>query len=116
LPKMTAPAAFSRRTTSQSAGATYPAKIFEPAVFLTPATGKMSLTERGIPWRGPRQFPAEISASAALAAARASSGMRVIKALSLGLSRSARSTTARTSSTGETFRVRTSSAASVRER
>ena len=65
-----------------------------------------SFKATGIPCKGPRHSPREISISAARASASADSAVTVIKAFSPGLSFSIRSRQARVSSTGETsFRL-----------
>src|SRR6267143_2177509 len=74
----------------------------------------LSFSEMGMPWSGPRsKWPlrprgARSSDSAFLAWARASSAVTVMYALSLGLSRSMRSSMSLVSSTGESFRLRKS--------
>src|SRR5215813_12819937 len=69
--------------------------------------------ENGTPCSGPRSSPLITACSASRAAASATSGVTVQKALTIGLRRSIRSSTRRVSSTGESFRARISAASSV---
>src|SRR5262249_51326562 len=69
--------------------------------------------ENGTPCSGPRSSPLITACSASRAAASATSGVTVQKALTIGLRRSIRSSTRRVSSTGESFRARISVASSV---
>ena len=102
---MTAPARRSRPTTSASEDGIRFSKSWLAAVVRTPAVSIRSFSATGIPCSGPRQLPREISSSAMRASARAESPT-VMKALSVGLSRSMRSRQARVNSTGEISRRR----------
>src|SRR5262249_22023123 len=66
-----------------------------------------------MPWSGPRASPFISACSASRAAARACSAVSVQNALTVGLRRSMRSSTARVSSTGESFLARIRRASSV---
>src|SRR5437879_6334376 len=66
-----------------------------------------------MPCSGPRASPFMSARSAARAAARAKSAVTVQNAFTIGLMRSTRSSTARVSSTGESFLARISPASSV---
>src|SRR5918999_6409082 len=83
LPRMIAPAAFSRRTMNASPGV-LPASAHEPAVVGMPVVLMLSLTMIGIPSSG-RRSPLRRAWSAARASARAV-GLTVITALRVGLS------------------------------
>src|SRR5918911_2830670 len=76
-----------------------------------------SFMPTGIPASGPGSLPSEISRSKRLASSRASSGVGVQKACRMGSRRSIRSSTASTTSTGESSPARmrrASSTASIR--
>jgi len=73
LPRMTVPAARSRRTTSASAAAARSPRGPIPLVVGMPATSMLSFSAIGIPSSGPRASPRARRASAAAASARASS-------------------------------------------
>jgi len=79
----------------------------------TPLVRARSFTENGRPCSGPSRSPRITACSAARAAASAASAVTVQKALSVGLSRSMRSSTDRVSSTGDSFFDRMSAASSV---
>src|SRR5262245_33140575 len=66
-----------------------------------------------MPWRAPRASPFASACSASRAAASAWSAVSVQNALTAGLRRSMRSSTARVSSTGESFFARISATSSV---
>ena len=68
-----------------------------------PCVKRRSLIENGRPWSGPSGSPVITACSAARAAASAASAVTVQNALSVGFSRSIRSSTARVSSTGDSF-------------
>jgi hypothetical protein len=72
-----------------------------------------SFTEYGTPCSGSSRSPRITACSAARAVSSAASAVIVQKALSTGLTRSIRSSTARVSSTGESAFVRISRASSV---
>ena len=73
LPRITAPAARSCRTTNASAGGLEPTSASDPAVVAMPsAVSMLSFTNTGMPWSGPRGPLALRSASSAAARARAS--------------------------------------------
>src|SRR2546427_614039 len=73
-----------------------------------------SFTENGTPWSGPSRAPRFMRArSAAFACRRACSSVSVTKAFSRGLIFSMRSSTASTTSTGDTFLFLISAASSV---
>ena len=74
LPSTTAPAARRRATIKASrSGAGASTRAREPAVVcMRSAVSMLSLSSTGIPWRGPRTWPARRSASRAAAMARAS--------------------------------------------
>src|SRR5437899_997573 len=78
-----------------------------------PAVGSRSFSEYGMPSRGPRSSPRRARSSAARACRRARSAVTVRYALSRGLSRSMRASTASQSSTGESARARISRPSSV---
>ena len=69
----------------------------------TPAVRARSLIENGMPWSGRARRPSSRPARPRAAASVARSAVTVQKALSFGLRRSMRSSTARVSSTGESF-------------
>src|SRR5919197_244851 len=115
LPSMTAPAALRRSTTGASSDGTSSAYSFEPRIVRTPLVITRSLIDTGTPCSGPSASPRITARSAACAACRAASAVNKQKAFSVGLSRSMRSRTAFTTSTGETFLVRIAAARSVAE-
>ncbi len=78
FPRRIIPASASRRTTVASASGTRSSIVREWHVVRTPRVNTMSLCEIGSPWSGPRQRPAEISRSAARAAATAASAQTVM--------------------------------------
>src|SRR5262245_20841483 len=80
----TAPALRSRTTTSASSSMTRFSKSAAPHVVGVPFTAKRSFTPQGMPCKGPRYFPALISASAAAASARPCSSMIVTAQKSVG--------------------------------
>src|SRR5712692_4668813 len=111
LPSMMAPAARSRSTIGASSAGTLSRNSGVPKVVRTPLVTTRSFTENGTPCNGPRVAPLRVSArSAAFACRRAWSAVRVTKALSLGSTFAIRSSTASTTSTGESFLRRISSA------
>src|ERR1700733_48923 len=116
LPSRIAPARATLRATSLSDCGTKSARIFEPAVVRIPRVQKLSLSEIGIPWSGPRARPRCISRSAVFACRRASSARTVRKARSEGFDRSIRRRHASTRSTGEIFLRHSSRAACSMER
>ena len=61
-------------------------RTWDAAVGAVPATLMMSLTEIGMPWRGPRYFPAAISESEKRAASRADLAEIAINAFKESLS------------------------------
>ena len=71
LPRMTAPAARSRRTSVESSSGTDPWSATDPAVVGRPARSMLSFTSTGRPCSGPRTWPAARSASSAAASSRA---------------------------------------------
>src|SRR5215510_787606 len=81
LPSVTMPAALSFSTTVASYGDTKLSSMREPQVVRTPRVQKMSLCASGRPVSGPA-WPEASATSAALAWARAESGVTVTKALS----------------------------------
>ena len=84
LPRTTAPAWRSRRTTVASAAATWSAKAGLPQVVWSPATSKLSLTVMGTPCSGPSSPLRAVAWSAAAASASASSARSSTTALSRG--------------------------------
>src|ERR1700723_1177635 len=116
LPSRIAPARATFLATSLSACGTKSARIFEPAVVRVPRVQKLSLSETGIPWSGPRERPRCISRSAVFAWRRAPSATTVRKARSEGFHRSIRARDASTRSTGEISPRRSSRAACSIER
>jgi hypothetical protein len=86
-----APASFSRATTAESVSGTRSRKGSAPYVVATPAVSTRSFAPQGMPWSGPRYFPAAISASLSFASARAASRTSVMTLLSLPSKRSIRS-------------------------
>src|SRR5260370_6050544 len=73
FPRITAPAARKRLTTTESEGTVLPTSASEPAVVcILSAVARLSFTSTGIPCSGPRRCPARRSASSFLAIARAS--------------------------------------------
>ena len=84
LPNKIAPAWLNLAATVQSCWGMKVSKIREPEVVRIPAVLYRSLRATGMPCSGPRDFPACMSASALLAAAKASSGSSVMKDLSTG--------------------------------
>ena len=104
LPRMTAPEAFTRSTTTESMSGTASRYASEPIVDLTPLVASRSLMEIGIPNNGLPDWPLWIARSASRAAAKASSPVTVRKALNLGLSRSIRRRKCSVSSTEESCR------------
>ena len=89
-----------RSTAGASKSGTLSAKGLEPKVQGTPAIATRSLTERGMPAIAPAS-PWASAFSCARAAASATSGVRVTKALICGSSASWRASVSSTSSTGE---------------
>ena len=87
----TAPARWSRSTTTASASGTRSRNGSAPHVVRMPFVSRRSLTPHGMPCSGPRYFPAAISASARRACSSASSGVSVMTHLSFGSKRSSRS-------------------------
>ena len=79
LPKVTAPASFSRATTVASNGLMYCARIFEPAVVAKSRVTNTSLCAIGMPV-SVLACPAEMAASAAAACLSVASGSRRMKA------------------------------------
>src|ERR1035441_8942435 len=65
LPKMMAPAAFSRPTASASAAGTYSLSSAAPAVVTRPSVSHTSFTVLGSPCSGPAASPPAVAASAA---------------------------------------------------
>ena len=108
LPTITAPAAFSRLTTSASSRAGF-VKAAVPWLVTSPATSTLSLIATGTPSSG-RSSPARTRALAWSASARAASWRTTLNAFSLGSSRSIRSRQASSSSRGVTSPARISSA------
>ena len=106
------PAAFSRATLVASASGVQLRKIGEPRWVGTPAVSMESLAVNGTPCSGPSASPARMAASAARAEASASCATDTI-AFTFGLTAAMRSRWAWTISTGETSRVRISSARRV---
>ncbi len=82
----TAPAASRRATTAASASGTRFRYGSAPYVVRMPFVSRRSLTPNGIPWSGPRYFPAAISASARFARSRASAGVGVMTHFNFGSS------------------------------
>ncbi len=105
FPRMMAPAARRRSTTTESVPGTQSFESRDPNVVRKPRVGVRSLMEIGIPSKG-RGGPsfASSASSTRRASALASSRASVTKALSDGLSVSIRSKMASTTSTGETMR------------
>ena len=68
LPRMIAPAAFSRVTSAASWAGTTSSSASEPPVVGSPATSIVSLTSTGMPASGPPGVPAARALSAAIAA------------------------------------------------
>src|SRR6185295_18242884 len=100
-----APAARMRSTIGASSAGTLSAKSRVPNVVRTPLVITRSLVENGTPCSGPSVAPFFIiMRSAARASLSAWSAVSVTKALSRGLRRSMRASTAFTTSTGETLR------------
>ena len=102
LPRMIAPAAFSRSTTRWSKSGTWSRSARQAIVVLTPLVWKQSFTPTGRPCRTPLASFRERARSAAFASSRASSRRRVTKAFSTGLMRSIRAICASTSSSTPT--------------
>src|SRR6266550_4036463 len=113
LPSITPPAFRRRRTTGGSTSGTRCSKMYDPDIVRTPFVKCRSLMENGMPCSGPSAAPFTTACSAARAAAIAASAVTVQKALMTGLRRSTRSSTARVSSTGESFLERISATSSV---
>ena len=111
LPRSTAPACRSFRTTVASSFGTQSARIREPAVVRIPFVANRSFTATGIPCSGPLYRPVSISRSAWRACSSASSAVTVMNALSRGSTASMRARHDSTSETGDTRRVRIASAA-----
>ena len=116
LPRKTAPASRSRRTTSASSVGTRCSKTALAAVVRRPAVSMLSFSAIGMPCSGPRHRPAASSSSARRASASALSSVTVMNALSCASKRSIRARQARVSSTGETARDFSASAAELRSR
>ena len=106
------PAFFMRATLVASVSGVRPLKMGEPRWVITPAVSMESLTVNGTPCRGPSSLPAMTAASASFATESAFSAMVTI-ALTLESTAAMRSRWACTTSTGETCRVRISSARRV---
>ena len=68
LPRMIAPAAFSRATSAASVAGTTSLSASDPPVVGSPATSIVSLTRIGTPASGPPGVPAARAVSAATAA------------------------------------------------
>src|SRR3989440_10764903 len=115
LPRMTAPAARSRCTTSASSVGTWSRYNVEPYVVRSPATGVTSLMPTGRPPSRPMSSPRTSRRSSSWASSRAR-GLSVTIALMAGLQRSTRARQSFTTSTGEILRDRTSRARSLAER
>jgi hypothetical protein len=80
LPRITAPASFSRRATGASRRVTLPARASEPAVVAVPSSVSiLSFTSTGMPCSPPRTAPALRSPSSR----RASSSARGLTAMTL---------------------------------
>ena len=109
LPRIIAPAAFSRATTVASLRGTKSSLIRDPPVVRKPAVSIVSLIVSGTPCNTPSLSPLVTLASASRARAIAS-GARVTIAFNCGLTRSMRCRWAATTSTGEITRVRINSA------
>ena len=103
LPTKIPPASCRRRTYGASTSGTRVAKMWEPPMVRTPLVNARSFTENGRPCSGPSGLPDITACSAWRAAASAVSAVTVQNALSVGLRRSIRSSTARVSSTGDSF-------------
>ena len=84
----TAPAAWSRATTAASASGTRFRYGSAPQVVRIPFVSRRSFVPHGIPWSGPRYFPAAISASARRACSSARSRVSVITHFNFGSNRS----------------------------
>ncbi len=100
LPTFTAPAANRLAATAESAGGTFIANSFEPAVVATPATSNRSFSAIGTPASIGRCACASMSR----ARRRASSAVTVMNALSSASRRSIRASVASVSSSAETAR------------
>src|SRR2546423_5683877 len=111
LPRSTAPASRSLRTTVASSFGTHSARIRDPAVVRIPFVAKRSFTATGIPCSGPLYPPPWISRSAWRACSRARSAVTVMNAFRRGSSVSIRARHDSTSDTGEISRARIASAA-----
>jgi hypothetical protein len=91
FPRITAPASRSRRTTNASRGAFAPISASEPAVVsIRSAVATLSLISTGMPWSGPRTFPARRSSSSRAAMASAS-GLTSITERNIGSTATIRS-------------------------
>ncbi len=112
LPSMTMPAALSFSTTVASYGDTKLSSMREPQLVLTPRVQKMSLWASGKPVSGPA-CPDANAASAALAWARAESGVTVTNALSFGCEASMRASSDFVSSVTENSLARSFFASSA---
>ena len=116
LPRITAPAARSLATAGASAAAGAALVRRDPLRVGRPATACTSLIVTGTPWSGPSGPPFMTASSAWRAALSAPSLSRTTRAFIRGSWRSMRESTDWRTSTGETFRARTSAAKSWAER
>ena len=108
FPRTTQPAATSRATNGESAGAGgLPAKATDPLVVVKPSASSRSFTPMGIPARGPGSRPAAMTSSIRPAAARARSPSTATKAFNVGLSASIRPRACPTTSRAESSPDRT---------
>ena len=91
FPRLTAPAASKRSTTTPFSSGILSLKNRDPAVVVMPLVSKRSFNAIGMPCSGPRTSPLWISTSASLARSSASSGVWVMKQFSPGSSLEIRS-------------------------
>src|SRR6267143_1596596 len=113
LPTKMPPAFRSRGMNAASASGTRCSKMNEPPIVRTPLVKIRSLIEYGTPCSGPSAAPEVTACSASRAAASACSAVSVQNALTIGFTRSIRSSIARISSTGESAFVRIRRVSSV---
>ena len=113
LPRLIAPAAAIRWTTSASRAGTLSANSGEPNVVRTPAVSARSLCATGRPCSSPVTRPCASSSSAAAACAVARSKVRVTTALTTASCRSIRSMCAAMTSRADTSRRRSIPASSI---